>query len=1084
MANLSWNEVRERALGFSRRWADEGSEAAGKQTFWNEFFGVFGRDRRTVAAFEVAVRNLRGDYNYIDLLWRGVLLVEHKSAGKSLAAAESQAFAYIEDLAREGRFDEIPRYVIVSDFARFALFDLEPDEQTNLPLFVGRPYAQTTFPLSELHRFARHFAFLKGERAVRLDAEDPANEKAYALMCQLHDELEGLGFTGTDLEQLLVRLLFCLFADDTGVFEPTAFETYLREHTGDDGSDVGARLNELFEILNTPEGYWLPNSRETFSGFRYINGDLFKGHLRFPPFTRSSRAALLAACEFQWARVSPAVFGSLFQGIMDEKARRQQGAHYTSERDIMKVIRSLFLEELRLDLETAKADSRRGHRKSRLEELHNRLRSFRFLDPACGCGNFLVLGYRELRLLELDLLKALFDDEQHFLDIRQAIRVDVDQFHGIEHSEWPARIAEVAMWLMDHQMNQLVSQMLGASYERLPLKTSPHIVTGNALQLDWRSVLAPAEGVYVMGNPPFVGKHLMTPVQEHDMAVVWGELNGAGFLDYVTAWYKRAAEYIEGSRIRVAFVSTNSITQGEQAGILWGELFQRWRLKIQFAHRTFPWRSEARGAAHVHVVIIGFGAFDVDHKQLYDYEGDGDHVVVSDAKNISPYLIEGPDLALPIRRTPLCEVPEIVNGNKPADGGFLIVSDDERADFLRENPTAEPYLRPFLSAEEYLSGRLRWVLWLIDAPPQVISANPGVRTRVQGVHDFRAASRKESTRRAADYPTLFDQVRQPTSRYVVIPRHSSERRKYIPFGYFNPDVIIGDSCTAIPNADHYHFGVVSSLMHMAWVRTVCGRLKSDIRYSNKLVYNNFPWPDTVDSKQRRAVEAAAERVLASRAAYLAPVGESTLSDLYDPLMMPASLAKCHADLDRAVDRLYRSEPFRSDRERVEHLFLLYSRLSAPLLPLAPSRRTGRRKDRASAPEAPDVKTVFEADLELETESNVTAGAASTSLPGWYLDAFQAQPSAVDRGEVEGHALDLVYERVDDMLARKAYIEVDAFLGAVVAEPSRSSLTALIGLLTVTLPTRENLKNRQLVRDLAHRRLAAAGQNAVAVLRGL
>lgn len=488
MLQLSWSEVRDRALAFSRRWAGEAGEAGSKQTFWNEFFAVFGRDRRTVAAFEVAVRNLKDQYSYIDLLWRGMLLVEHKSVGKSLTAAESQAFDYIAHLAREGRSDEIPRYVILSDFARFVLYDLEPDEQQNLPIFAGIAYSQTSFTLDELHARVRDFAFLKGERTVRLDPEDPANEKAYNVMCQLHDELEAVGFKGTDLERLLVRVLFCVFAEDTAVFEPATFETFIKQQTREDGSDVGARLNELFDLLNTPENEWPATARETFAGFRYINGELFRDRLRFPPFTRSTRNALIAVCDFQWARVSPAVFGSLFQGILEDKERRQQGAHYTSERDILKLIRSLFLDDLRAEFETIKSD-RSTRRKARLEEFHNKLRSLKFLDPACGCGNFLVLGYRELRQLELELLRERHAEDQVLFDVGALLRVDVDQFHGIEISEWPVRIAEVAMWLMDHQMNLRVSEAFGKTYERLPLRSSPHIVQENALRIDWQTVL-------------------------------------------------------------------------------------------------------------------------------------------------------------------------------------------------------------------------------------------------------------------------------------------------------------------------------------------------------------------------------------------------------------------------------------------------------------------------------------------------------------------------------------------------------------------------------------------------------------------
>jgi hypothetical protein len=642
------------------------------------------------------------------------------------------------------------------------------------------------------------------------------------------------------------------------------------------------------------------------------------------------RDVLLACTRFDWSRISPAIFGSLFQAVMEPRERRQIGGHYTNERDILKVIRSLFLDDLRAEFGRAK------NNKAELRRFHEKIAGLNFLDPACGCGNFLVIAYRELRLVEIELLKALHGETQQELDIQRLSLVDVDAFYGIEISEWPARIAEVAMWLMDHQMNILLSEAFGQYFVRLPLKKSPTIVCGNALRLDWKNILLPDQCSYVLGNPPFVGKHLMTSEQEQDMGLVWGDTGGAGFLDYVTGWYRKAAEYIRGTRIIVGFVSTNSICQGEQVGILWNQLFQKYQIKIHFAHRTFKWESEARGKAHVHVVIIGFGAFDSANKRIYDYEVE--KVTLIHARNISPYLIEGSDFALPIRRVALCDVPEIVNGNKPADGGFLIVEDKDKAVFLRENLGAAKYVRPFLSADQYLNNERRWVLWLVDAPPKIIRENPGVSGRVEAVRKFRLRSRKESTRRRADRPTLFDQIRQPTREYILVPRHSSESRKYIPFGYFSPENIIADSCTAIPDATLFHFGVLSSSMHMAWMRQVCGRLESRYRYSNKLVYNNYPWPEAPSPKQRLAVEGAAEAVLGARKRF----PNASLADLYDPLAMPPVLVKAHADLDRAVDLCYRPQPFENDRLRIEHLFALYEKLTAPLIATA---KRGRRKKR-------------------------------------------------------------------------------------------------------------------------------------------
>jgi len=505
------------------------------------------------------------------------------------------------------------------------------------------------------------------------------------------------------------------------------------------------------------------------------------------------------------------------------------------------------------------------------------------------------------------------------------------------------------MWLMDHQMNILLSEAFGQYFARLPLKKSPTIVCGNALRLDWKKILPPAKCNFILGNPPFVGKHLMTGEQGQDMELVWGDADGAGVLDYVTGWYRKAAAYIQGTRIQVGFVSTNSISQGEQVGALWNPLFQRFGLKIHFAHRTFKWESEARGKAHVHVVIIGFGAFDTSSKRIYDYEEKS--VTMSPARNISPYLLEGSDVAVVSRTKPVSQVPHCIYGNKPTDGGYLIVEEEDRARFLAENPNAKRYLRPLLCAQEYLHSIPRWCLWLVDASPADIRAIPGIKRRVQAVRDFRLASKKGPTRENASRPTLFAEIRQPTGRYIVIPQHTSETRKYIPFGYFDPKVIIHNSCSAIPDATLYHFGVLSSATHMAWVRVVCGRIKSDFRYSTNLVYNNYPWPESPSVKQRAAVEAATQVVLDARK----KVRDATLADLYDPLAMPKDLVKAHADLDRAVDLCYRPQPFDTDRQRVEHLFALYEILTAPLMATGKKGRGKTYQDRRGShprPSAP------------------------------------------------------------------------------------------------------------------------------------
>ncbi len=938
MPKLSWNEIRQRAHVFSAEWRDASSERADKQTFWNQFFDVFGMNRRALASFEERVKRETGRYGFIDLFWKNMLLVEHKSRGESLDKADSQAFAYIQDLINDGRQDEVPRYVIVSDFQRIALHDLEPDEQLDLPLFAGRRVETIDFPLSELHRYIHAFAFIPGYKQHHFADPDPINIKAVSILGNLHRALEGGGYRGHYLERFLVRVLFCLFAQWTGIFEQDEFRLYIENRTAADGSDLGRALEELFRVLDTPKEDRQTYLDETLANFPYVNGELFRERLDFAAFNKPMREALLRATEFDWSQISPAIFGALFQSIMVgeelSRERRQIGAHYTSERDILKVIRPLFLDKLRSEFEVIRNDSSTRQR-SRLDDFLERLTRLKFLDPACGCGNFLVIAFRELRLLELDALKLRHGTQTSFTldEVNRLSRVDVDQFYGIEISEWPARIAEVAIWLMDHQMNIKVSEAFGQLYQRLPLKKSPHITVDNALRLDWQSVLPSSECSYVLGNPPFVGHHYQSAEQKKDQKAVLKNISAAGVLDYVCNWYIRSAEYIIGTEVVAAFVSTNSITQGEQAGILWSEIFSRYHLKISFAYRTFAWQSEARGKAHVHVVVIGISSVAPEMKLLFEQDPSSKNSSAMQVRNIGPYLVEGPDLAILNRPKPLCDVPAMTWGNKPTDGGGLILSSEERYALLQSEPTIGKYIRRYMSGGDFLNDEIRYCLWLKDAKPEELRRSPAVISRLERVRSFRLSSDAQSTRKYADYPSLFRQTAQPDTDYLAIPEVSSERRAYIPMAYISRDVICSNTVQFVRDATQYHFGVLSSRMHMAWVKQVAGRLESRYRYSNTLVYNNFPWPENPTGKQRAAVERAAEAVLEARTKF----PDSTLADLYDPRTMPPELLRAHTELDRAVDRCYRAEPFTSDRQRVEYLFSLYEKLTAPLLPV-PARR--------------------------------------------------------------------------------------------------------------------------------------------------
>ncbi len=650
-------------------------------------------------------------------------------------------------------------------------------------------------------------------------------------------------------------------------------------------------------------------------------------------FNLTMREALLDCCALDWSSISPAIFGALFQSIMDAKARRNLGAHYTSEENILKLIQPLFLDDLWEEFKRVKGN------RNKLFEFHKKLRTLTFFDPACGCGNFLVIAYRELRKLELDVLRAVHKGPgSRFLDIHQEISVDVDQFYGIEIEEFPAQIAQVALWLMDHQMNVRVSEEFGMYFARIPLKTSPHIVNGNALTLDWNDVLQAECASYVFGNPPFVGAMVMQDAQREDMARVFHDLKGYGILDYVAAWYLKAARYMQGSSVRTAFVSTNSITQGEQVGVLWGELLNKYHIKIHFAHRTFKWSNEARGMAAVHCVIIGFAPFDVIDKQIWDYEKSDSAAHELNAHNINPYLVDAPDVFLVNRSSPICAVPEMRYGSMPRDDGNLILTAEERQELLTETPEMASFVKLFLGAHELMQDGERYCLWLVGASPSLLNRSAIIRDRLKRVREFRLASKAASTRKFAETPSLFCQIAQPDGKYVLVPRHSSENRKFVPMGFFGQENVVADSCLSVPDAGLYHFGVMCSTMHNAWMRFTCGRIKSDYRYSKDIVYNNYPWPDEPTDKQREAVEAAAQAVLDARAQF----PQSSLADLYDPLTMPPALVKAHQALDRAVDACYRKAAFTSDAKRVEYLFGLYEQLTS-LLPTEKSIKARKKK---------------------------------------------------------------------------------------------------------------------------------------------
>ena len=935
---LSWPEIRARAAAFAADWQTATYEKGETQSFYNAFFAMFGVERRRVGIFEQNVRKLDGRSGFIDLFWPGTLLVEQKSAGRSLAAARAQALDYINALPPSDQ----PKFLLLSDFQSFELVDLESREET-------------AFALADLPRQVEKFGFILGRQVARFSDQDPVNIRAAELTGHLHDQIKASGYTGHKLEVFLTRIVFCLFADDTGIFEPKdMLWDYLESRTAPDGTDLGGKLADLFETLNTPEDQRQTTLDPDLARFPYVNGHLFQEYFPTPKFNAGMRAALVNACRFDWTPISPAIFGSLFQSVMEPAERRQQGAHYTTEQNILKLIGPLFLDDLRAEF--ARLQTLKTGRVARLRGFHDRLARLTFFDPACGCGNFLIIAYRELRRLELDLLKELRSDGQLDLDAAALSRIDVDQFFGIELSEFPARISATALWMMDHLMNRELSAAFGSYYPRIPLRKSPHIVNDDALKVDWTTVLPPERCSYLFGNPPFVGAKFQSVHQREQVRAIADLGKSGGTLDFVAAWFLKAGAYVQGPT-RIAFVATNSITQGEQVAQLWPLLFDRFHLEIAFAHRTFAWGSDARGKAHVHVVIIGLDRRDNarDQRRLFSYAGAGSDPIETMHRAISPYLFDAGGLTNPHTvvqevAQPINGMARIVIGSKPIDGGHFIFSRDEMRAFLAAEPEAARYFHPYVGSREFLQGSERFILYLGEAAPGDLRALRKVREVIANVRAYRlgeipakgkAGDSKSvpgmSSRQLARTPTLFHVTVVPKTPFLVLPEVSSERREYIPIAWLEPPIIPSNKVRILADATLTDFALLTSAMHVSWTRYVSGRLKSDFQYGIGVVYNTFPLPP---GKETGRLAPLAQAVLEARSRYPG----ATLADLYDPDLMPPDLRAAHSALDRAVDRLYRAGGFGSDRERVEHLFALYEAMVAPLLPTrAKPRRAGRRR---------------------------------------------------------------------------------------------------------------------------------------------
>ena len=932
-ATLSINAIRERCVKFAYDWSDcVGDEKQDGHEFMRELMKCFGITKRKAISYERrSNRASTGRQGYIDALIPGKALIEMKSAGKDLNKAEEQALDYIHDLADV----ETPRLLIISDFRRIRIVDLDSEMATDGSGDAGR----TEFRLTQLPDHVDDLKFLAGYGMVQVGSreQEEASIRAARVMADLYEALDGSGYSDHEASIFLIRTLFCLYGDDAGLWERDLFTEFLETRTREDGSDLGAQLAVLYQTLKTPMECRQSTLDELTARFPYVNGGIFEERLNIPSFSSAMRDELMRACAFDWSGISPAVFGSLFQAVKSPEARRELGEHYTSETNILKTLGPLFLDELRQKF----ADH--VHDAKKLTDLRKELGELRIMDPACGCGNFLVVAYRELRRLdteilvrirELELARKDNDEFQAtmFFDDRgehAEIMVQLDHYFGIEIEEWPARIAQTALHLAHHQANREMERLLGQAPSILPLSTSAHITIGNALRTDWTQVCPPSPTVRIVGNPPFIGQSMRSEEQTDDLRVVWGD-GYDGYLDYVTGWFIKASQYFHAVPRggRFAFVSTNSIAQGAPVPALFRPLLEGgWR--IRFAHQTFAWTSEAPGAAAVHCVITGFDRGTPHEKArpvLFTYLSPKAQPEAVPVDHINPYLVEGPDVFVAARRSPLSPcLPEVCFGSKPADGGNLIV---EAKDYpqVAADPIAAKYLRPFRMGREVVRGLDRWCLWMHteDFDPRDIDRSPILKERVRACAIFRQGSKKKATVAGAQTAHLFQENHQPSEPYVAIPRVVSETRLFYTAAHLSEEVIAGDQLYTALDPDGFLFAIISSSMLMTWQMTIGGRLESRLRFANKVVWNTLPLPEVSD-KQRAAIIAAGQGVLAARAEQ---PGVS-LADMYNPLAMSPSLLKAHRALDRAVDRAFGArKALETNEQRLAILFKRYQEMTA------------------------------------------------------------------------------------------------------------------------------------------------------------
>ena len=893
------------ARKFAAYWKDKGYEKGQSQTFWLTLLSDV-LDVEDVGSFITFEEQVKLDHtSFIDgIIPSTHVLIEQKSIDKNLKAAIKQSdgsllspFQQAKRYAAELPYSQRPRWIVICNFAEFHVYDMERpggDPEVILLADLEKEYYRLQFLVDT---GSEH---IKKEMEISLQAGELVGVLYDALLKQYKDPSSQS--TLQSLNKLCVRLVFCLYAEDAGIFGgKSMFHDYLRDVPV---SGIRRALVELFKILDQkPESRdkYLADDNPALAAFPYVNGGLFNDEdIEIPPFTEELKTLLLenASEDFNWSDISPTIFGAVFESTLNPETRRSGGMHYTSIENIHKLIDPLFLDGLKAEFAEIKEITVDRTRKAKLESFQMKLAGLEFLDPACGSGNFLTETYISLRRLENETL-SLLHRGQIMLDVGDPIQVSIGQFYGIEINDFAVTVAKTALWIAESQMMKETEDVVHMSLDFLPLKSYANITEGNALQVDWASVVPKHELNYIMGNPPFVGYSLQSKAQKDDILSVYVDEKGkpyktAGKIDYVSGWYFKAAQLMQGTAVRTAFVSTNSITQGEQVAGVWKPLYERFGIHIDFAHRTFRWDSEASIKAHVHCVIVGFSNEpNPAPKRIYTTER------YQEVENINPYLLDAPNVFIDSRTNSICNVPQMVYGNKPTDGGFLFLSPEERDELLKREPGTEKFIRQIYGATEYINNKARYCLWLVGASPSELRKSPFIMERVEQVRQFRLNSTKAATQRSADTPTLFQEIRHPDSEYIIIPRHSSETRRYIPFGFVQPQIVVNDAVQIIPDAKIYHFGIMMSNVHMAWTRAVCGRIKSDYRYSKDVVYNNFPWPTPTDT-QKTKIEQTAQAILDARARY----PESSLADLYDELTMPPELRKAHQDNDRAVMQAY------------------------------------------------------------------------------------------------------------------------------------------------------------------------------------